>query len=117
MRSAGLSSPISSVEITAAFKPFSSAVFPRILVVVRLPHSWEVPPTKTTGALGLYVIFGSTSVHWEGAVPNIFLITSKRELISFIITPFDSANFNNDLFSKSDNDRNDVITFSSLSIA
>ena len=53
LKSVGSSSPISSVDIIAGVKPRSEAAIPNFLEVVLLPHSWEVPPTKTTGAFGV----------------------------------------------------------------
>jgi len=53
LRSTGCSNPISSVEITPGLSPIFFAVCPNKRVVVRLPHSCEVPPTKITGVLGL----------------------------------------------------------------
>jgi len=85
--------------------------------VVLLPHSWEVPPTKITGALGLYEIFGKTSHDFSGAIPAIFSTTSNLGPISLIIKFFESANFFKEILSSIDNDLNEVITFKPASIA
>ena len=111
LNAVGCSKPISSVEMMEAFIPLFIASIPKDLVVVLLPHSWEVPPTKITGAFASYEILGNTSQHFSGATPQILRTTSNLGLISLMQTSFCSASFNKDSFSDNDKDLNETTAF------